>query len=273
MIDKGLIRRDFSVFKKSPELLSERKFIRKEEIRTKERMSYEKLIQLSEFNEIQMIKIKKGKRKQYFVERNSFDKKLEDEKYYITKSEAALMLGIQKDSIPKLITAGILKTYHKKSNRYELLNYDEVKRLLERCRGELGSDIEKGYIRFHEALITYSVCGLSIVKLIKFTLNDELKPMNDCIQGTLSQNYYKIDELQKCIDLIKKENQSEQGYYLQDVIDQLNIGEKKARQWMKEGILVPDQIIEMKDGRKRYLFNKKRIDNLLLMKNERLEIA
>lgn len=262
-IDQGIVRRDFSVFKKNPELLDKREFVRKDEIRTTNGTSYEKLTKLNELNEINMFTSKKGNRKQYYVEKNSYISTLEESRYLITKKEAALMIGIQKDSIPKLIAAGLLNTFHKKSCRYELLSHDEVKRLIESCRGSFVSTCEVQGIGLHKALITYSVNGLSIVKIIQFTQEGILKPVTDSLNGTLAENYYEEEELLRCVEMIRNEQQNVEGYYLQDVIALLKIGEKKAHRWMRDGVIVPEKIITLKDGRRRYLFNKEMIDDLI----------
>jgi hypothetical protein len=267
-IDQGIVRRDFSVFKKNPGLLEKREFLRKDEIRNSKGTSYEKIAQLNELNEITMLTSKRGNRKQYFVEKKSYINALEESRYLITKKEAALMIGIQKDSIPKLIAAGLLNTYHKKSSRYELLSHEEVKSMVDSCLGSFVSNSEVQGIGLHKTMITYSVNGLSIVRIIQFTQSGILKPVTDKINGTLAQNYYLEEEIQSCIELIRSEQQNEQGYFLQHVIALLKIGEKKAHRWMKEGILVPEKIITLTDGRRRYLFSKEMIDGLINTEND-----
>lgn len=262
-INQGLIRKDFSVFKKDPGLLDQRNYLRKDEIRTTVGMSYEKLAQLSNLKEINLITSQSGEKTKYLVDMSSYQNALEENKYLITKKEAALMLGIQKDSVPRLIAAGILRTYRKASSRYELISHSEVESLMDLCRGKLTALGEIDGLKLHDALITYSVNGLSIVKIIQYTRQGLLNPINETSSGPLSQNIYLVHELENCIDLMKREQQVEQGYYLKDVIALLKIGEKKAWRWIDEGILVPDRVITLRNGRERYLFNKQRVDALL----------
>jgi hypothetical protein len=262
-INLGLIRRDFSLFKKDPALLEQRKYLRKDEIRITVGTSYEKLNQLNNLKEINLVTSQKGNKTNYMVDKISYQNSVEENKKFITKKEAALMLGIQKDSVPKLIASGILKTYRKESSRFELISHSEVECLLDDCRGKLRKLDEMKGLKLHDALITYSVNGLSIVKIIQYAREGLLNPVNETSSGPLSDNIYRVDELVNCINLLKREQQKERGYYLQDVIALLKIGEKKAWRWIKEGKLVPDQVITLKDGSERYLFNKQSIDTML----------
>ena len=49
---------------------------------------------------------------------------------------------------------------------------------------------------------------------------------------------------------------------MQEVISFLGIGEKKMKRLMDSGELVPDKVIIWKDGRKRYFFNKRDVEEL-----------
>ncbi|NEW08618.1 hypothetical protein GK047_21720 [Paenibacillus sp. SYP-B3998] len=255
------------MFKKNPELLEQRDYLRKDEIRTTNGMSYAKMTQLSELNEIDMVISQKGNKTKYLVNKRSYNDALDSMKYLITKKEAALMLGIQKDSVPKLIAAGLLKTYRKSSSRFELLSHTEVKQLMDECRGKVVDTRDIKGLRLHDALITYSVNGLSIAKINHFTREGLLNPLTDNENGNFTQNYYIEDELTKCIEIIKKEKQLAVGYFLKDVMAILKISEKKAWKWIEAGILVPDQVVILKDGRNRYLFAKSTIDSLVIKKN------
>lgn len=260
-IDQGVIRRDFSIFKKDPETLKQRKFISKDEIRTTVGMSYEKLEQLSAHDELHMKVESKGKKARYLVEKSSFESVLEEKKYLITKREASLMLGIQRDSIPKLISAGLLKTYRKNTSHFEQLSHDEVKKLMDDCRGRVVKGEING-LKMHEALITYSVNGLSIVRIIQFTKQGILHPKSRIENGTLADNVYQVFELERCVNMIRKEQSELNGYYLSDVLRILKIGEKKAWSMINQGKLVPERIITLKDGRHRYLFDREQIEQL-----------
>ncbi|WP_284640767.1 TniQ family protein [Paenibacillus silviterrae] len=260
-IDQGIVRKDFSVFKKQPELLKRRKYLRKDKIRTAVGMSYGTITELNKQNEVTMQILDGGSHSKYLVDKNSFESVLHETQHLITKQEAALILGIQKDSIPKLISAGILKTYRKPTHRFEALSITEVKNLMKECRGRFVKGKVKG-IGFHEALLKYSVCGMSIVRIINFTKAGMLRPRTNVVDGTLANNNYSERELEECVAIIRKEQIDSHGYYLSDVLKVLRIGEKRAWKLIESGELKPIQIVTLKDGRKRYLFNKDEIENL-----------
>lgn len=133
--DQGAVRADFSIFKKKPELLDQRKDIPKDEIRTTIGMSYEKIEQLGYDNVIELNTSNQRNWKRYQVNKSSFNNFVHDWGNYITRGETALILGIQRDSITKLIKAGLLKTYNTGSGRHEKLSRGEVISLLIECRG------------------------------------------------------------------------------------------------------------------------------------------
>lgn len=163
--DQGFVRADFSVFKKKPELLEQRKYIPKNEIRTTIGMSYEKIEQLSNDNVIEMNTSTHQNRKRYQVNKSSFKDIVHEWGSYITRSEAALILGIQRDSIPKLIRAGLLKTYNTGAGRYEKLSRDEVLNLVYEYRGKFTKEKVDG-LKLHEALINVNKTIWSLQKEI-----------------------------------------------------------------------------------------------------------
>ncbi|MFD2613194.1 TniQ family protein [Paenibacillus gansuensis] len=258
--DQGVVRADFSIFKKKPELLEQRKFISKDEIRTTIGMSYEKIEQLANDKLIELNTFKQQKRKRYQVNRDSFNNIVHNWGSYITRGEAALILGIQRGSITQLIKGGLLKTYNIGSGRYERLSRYEVLDLLNKSRGRYTRKKANG-LKLHEALIKYSVNGLSIVKILKFTLGGILRPYYYKFDS-LAENIYKINELERCISIMKQEQQVQEGYTLTDVLKILHVGEKKAKQWMNNGVLVPSKVVEDKAGRKTNFFTRNSIEKV-----------
>lgn len=65
-------------------------------------------------------------------------------------------------------------------------------------------------LKMHEALIKYSVNGLSIVRILEFTKSKKLKPSTQSKCGTLADNVYNVDELERCINLIKRPTKDQQ---------------------------------------------------------------
>ncbi|CAG7653102.1 hypothetical protein PAESOLCIP111_06702 [Paenibacillus solanacearum] len=263
-LDRGIVRKDFSIFKKVPTLLEQRKFISKDEIRTDIGMSYEMVEQLSENSKLLMVTSQKGKLSRYMIEKDSLTSVLEEKNLLISKKEAALVLGIQRDSVPKLINAGLLKTYKSTSNSVEKLELMEVQDLVIRCRGEIVKEING--IRFHDALIKYSVNGLKIIDLIQFTLEGQMKPITAKASGSLADNYFNIYEIEKCLQTIKNNKINEQGYFMSDVMRVLRVGEKTLKHMAEQKVLEPIKVLTDRNGRKRYLYNKFDVHALAMMK-------
>ncbi|WP_079908705.1 TniQ family protein [Paenibacillus sp. 32352] len=263
-LDKGIVRKDFSIFKKAPTLLEQRKFISKDEIRTDVGMSYEMVEQLSENSKLLMVTSQKGKLSRYMIEKDSLTSVLDQKNMFISKKEAALVLGIQRDSVPKLINAGLLKKYKLTPKGVEKLNLAELQDLVIRCRGELVKEING--ISFHEALIKYSVNGLKIIDLIQFTLDGQLKPINANACGSLADNYFNIHEIEKCLQIIKNNKINEQGYFMSDVMRILRVGEKTLKHMAEQKVLEPVKVIRSRNGRNRYFYNKSEVLALAMMR-------
>jgi hypothetical protein len=66
---------------------------------------------------------------------------------------------------------------------------------------------------------------------------------------------------------LKEDRQAVIGYNMTEVIKLIKVGEKKMWRMVHEGILVPDHIQIMKDGRKQYYFNKEKVHQFLENKN------
>lgn len=251
--DNGVIRNDFSIFKKDKSILREREYLSKEEVKTQWGINYQQIEKLFKGNHVLMKEIVRGKQKRYKIEKKSLKNSVQLQKKYISRKDAAEILGIQRDSVPKLIQAGLLNLKQSPTKQY-LLDRREVDNLLFSCRGKYIKNTPLG-ISFYDALIKFSVNGLSIVKLLGFVKARKLNPITNIVNGKLSDCYFDEQELINCMKVLRKEKQVEQGYYLTDVIKILNIGERVMRKYMDLGILVPQKINTMKDGRKHYFFN------------------
>ncbi|WNR43052.1 TniQ family protein [Paenibacillus roseipurpureus] len=72
-VDRGKIRRDFSIFKKNPHLLTKRTNVRREEVRQLTGIAYEKLEELSDYQELKLEKILSNGISRYLVEKATLD--------------------------------------------------------------------------------------------------------------------------------------------------------------------------------------------------------
>src|SRR5690606_6154415 len=110
-------------------------------------------------------------------------------------------------------------------SRYKLILLEEVLRFLERSRGVLNTNVEG--LKFHQVLIKYSVNGLTISKLLMYIHQKIIQPQLAVIDGNLSETWFWEEEVQQCIESLKSEKRMTDGMYMQEVMQQLNIGEKK----------------------------------------------
>ncbi|KRE48393.1 TniQ family protein [Paenibacillus sp. Soil724D2] len=259
--NNGQIRKDFSVFKIDKSLINQAQMLRKDEIKNRFKVTYNAIGKMNQIGLIQAKYIRRGKNIRYLIDRASLEAALQLNRLYITKCDAAEILGVQKDSIPKLINAGLLKIKESPTKQAMIFKPD-VENLLSRSRGGLVDGEIQG-IQFHKALIKYSVNGLSIAKLLNFTEIGVLHPMTNITNGTLANTFYSEIELEECMSFLKKEKQNQHGYYLQDVMQLLHIGEKSLNNLMKLGVISPQREFTMKDGRKHLFFEKNRIDTFI----------
>jgi uncharacterized protein YajQ (UPF0234 family) len=257
-LEKGTVRRDFSVFKQNYVLLEQKGHYRKEEIKQLTGISYPKLESLHESGLINIISRENGGTIQHFIDKASFTYLIEEKQNYINKKETAQILGIQRESVSQLLNEGLLNEVKTVFSPYKLIRRDEVLQLLKKSTGILNINVEG--LKFHQVLIKYSVNGLTICKLLKLIHQKKLHPQLALQNGNLSDTWFDEEELQQCMKLLKKEKQSTDGLYMQDVMKHLNIGEKKMKKLMDSGELKPDKVIVWKDGRKRYLFNMKSVE-------------
>jgi len=121
--DEGVIWVDFSLFKRVPELLNERKFIRKDEVKNTKGTSYPMMDKMKQDNSFKML-ILPGRK--YLVDKVSLENALSAQDSLITKKEAGLILGIRAGTVASLIHAGILTPFRRGSFRYERLSLQVV---------------------------------------------------------------------------------------------------------------------------------------------------
>lgn len=257
-LEKGAVRSDLSIFKQNEDLLLRKKHLRKEEAKQLTGISYPKLEALHQSGQISIITQQNGKTKQHFIDRAIFDRLSHEKQNYITKKEAAQILGIQRESVSQLIKEGLLDEVETAFSHNKLIRLKEVEDLLERSRGVLNTKVEGQ--KFHQVLIKYSVSGLTVSRLLKFIHEKFLNPQLAVSNGNLMDTWFWEEETERCIGLLKREKQNKEGIYMQGVIKHLKIGERKMKGLMESGLLVPDKTIVWKDGRKRYLFNLRKIE-------------
>lgn len=259
--DSGCIRKNFSVFKKEKSLINQVNTLNKDDLKYKFGISNQKLSMLRKNNLITVEHARKGKKMLYLIDRASIENVMKINELFITKREAASLLGLHSNRIAQLISSDILRVENTPTNKCRI-RHRSVMKLLKICRGKYISGEPEG-IQFNKALIKFSVNGLSIVKLIQFTLEGYLHPVNYVDNGTLADAYYSEDELKQCLILLKKEKQEKQGYYMEDVMDLMHIGENSMRNLIRMGVIKQDNEVILKDGRKHFLFNKQIIDSFL----------
>lgn len=254
--NSGAVRLDFSVFKNKKSLQEHRSFLTKDEIKMTWGFSYPTIDSFVNKGLVKMTKVTKGKYKRHMINKKNFDAFLKKQNNMITHNEAAVLLGIQRDSVPKLIKAGILAIKESPIGQ-EKIDIADIKKLKADCSGRRGhGDI----IQFHEALIKYSVNGLTIVKLIEFIKQKTLVSYCSKRDFKLSDLAFKECDLKRCMKLLRKEQESIRGYYFNDVFKILKMGEKTLWRFVRHGIITPDEIDVWKDGRKRYFFRKEKVD-------------
>ncbi|NOU67489.1 hypothetical protein GC096_25935 [Paenibacillus sp. LMG 31461] len=272
-IDKGKIRRDFSIFKKNPDLLLNRTNVRREEVRQLTGIAYEKLDELSDYQKLKLEKILSNGISRYLVEKATLDNYLNEKESLISRKEVGLVFGINSYSVNNVVSAGYLTPIQIAKSPNRQFQLDEVKKLMERCSGQIVIELDPNFIKFHDVLIKFSTCSLTIVDIISFTLSGQLKPVRILPTGTLADNYYEENEIKICLEIVKRSKQEENGFYFQDVMKKLKIGEKRLWRIIKENDIAADFTLHMKDGRKRYYFKEDTISKIkLFISNQDNEI-
>ncbi|WNS46107.1 TniQ family protein [Paenibacillus sp. MMS20-IR301] len=257
--DSGNVRADFSVFKEEPSLLGKRTHLSREEVKNKYGLTYEKINSLNRYGALQTKIIPKQKINRYRIEKKILEATVKQMKCFVTRSEAAKMLGFQRDTVSKLISAGILRLSRSPDGSNKLLR-DEVNNLISRCRNKMVPFKSPTMISFDKAFEKYNHCGLSFALLIEFTLKNDLKTMSYGNTGTLKDVYYDENDLILRMKQIKKENQTKNGYFMTDLQEIFRVGEKTIWTMATHHILTPDKVITLKDGRKQYVYDKEKVD-------------
>ncbi|MDQ0897388.1 TniQ family protein [Paenibacillus sp. V4I7] len=261
-IDKGNVRRDFSIFKKNPDLLLKRTKVRREEVRQNTGIAYEKLHELSNFNELKLEKKLTNGQSRYLIEKSTLDYYLKEKQSLISRKEVGLILGINSYSVSKVVNAGYLTPIQVANSPIKQFQLDEVNMLIESCLGQIVTKLTANFSRFHDVLIKYSTSSLTIVDIIAFTLSGHLKPSRIIRGGNLVDNFYEENEIKACLELVKRKKHEEVGYFFQDVMKKLKIGEKRLWKVLNEHGIAADFTLHMKDERKRYYFKEDTISKI-----------
>lgn len=256
---QGTINKAFSIFKRNPALLRQCDFLHKEDVKKVSAIAYKYLEQLESEHRLQVRNIKRGSTKRVLVERASLENVINSQKKFMAKSHVANVIGIQKDSIGKLVNSGFLSLRESPTGKM-MFHVDDIESFLNRYRGEYVDKKVNG-IYFYRILTEYSVNSFSITKILEYVDKGYLRPFTSKRNGTLADSFYYIDDVRQCLQLLRQEKQEELGYYMKDVMEKLNVGEKTMRKLVAHEVLIPKRIITLKDGRKHYLFDKEKIDD------------
>jgi excisionase family DNA binding protein len=253
-LDAGIVRKDFSVFKTDKNLLSRRVFSSKEELKNTWGLTSHSIERIISAPSVAVTEVIRGEIVHKKINIDQFEAAVRNKENYITREKAAALLGIQKDSVKKVIKAGHLSLSfeHKKNG---MIDVRKVKKLLKISRGVYTTEIH-GKIGFYDALIKHSVNALQLTDLIELTKIGRLTAYHNKQNGKFDDVYYDINELTACIGLIKYQKREKDGYFLTDVLKMIKIGERAMHEFIKHGLLVPYRTVTLKDGRKRYLFSK-----------------
>jgi hypothetical protein len=257
--DEGSIRVNFSVFKKNKILLEQRKNVTKEEVKQTIGWSYPKIEKLTENHNLESNQLPKGKSKRILVTKRSIQEVKREQNLFASQREAANILGLSKVAVEKLLFAKLLHLERSPSGQMQIKK-EEIETLIRLCQGQSVVKSDE-LVGFKECLIKYSVNGISIVYLIRWILDKQITPYS--LQNTkkICDLYFNHQDILSCLQNLKMKSEIEKGYYFSDVRKILKVGEKTLWQFVNHGILSPDQIETWKDGRKRYYFNKQKVDN------------
>ncbi|MCR8636806.1 hypothetical protein [Paenibacillus radicis (ex Xue et al. 2023)] len=261
-IDEGYIRKDFSVFKRNPGLLADRRKVRREEVRQLTGIAYEKLHELNDYNELQIeMKYLHGQQR-YLVEKTTLDVYLKNRQSLISKKEVSLIIGVTADSVQKIVNTGFITPIRVANSPKVFFQIQEVNKLVLDCLGEFVEEISPSMVNFHSVLFKYAKYAFTILEIIAFTYSGHLKPLRVSEIQTLADNYYEEGEIKACLEILKKRRQEEKGLYFNDVMKILKIGEKRLWRLLREEDIEADYILVMKDGRKRYFFKKETVTKI-----------
>jgi len=255
-LNKGEIRRDFSVFKKNTDLLDKRTFIRKEE--AKNQYSNNKIMALAAAKKINIVNTESERG--YLIEGESLRRYQNSMKEYLNKNESAEFLGIRRNAVPRLIESGLITEHVVEASKSKLMKRTELEGLLSTCRGHGTTSTNlRDMISFEHALSSHNVNGLTMDVLINFMLKGYFRPVFTKKNGGFSSCYLRIYEIRLCVDMLKDRRRKELGLFREEVMKKLKMGEKKMKVLCERGILVPDKILTLQNGRKRYLYSEDKV--------------
>lgn len=203
---------------------------------------------------------RRGKVVRSAVEISSLQRVLEEEARYVTHKSAAKQLGIHPNSIPRLIQAKFLQEQNSPRGM-ALITRESVSELLRKCRGKF--DERDIGILFHEALVKYSVNGLTLVRLISWIIDQKITTTMIVQGGSLKDLHLKESELSKCIQQWKATQQSEKGYTVEDVRVILRVSDRTIKKMIEKKVILPMTSFVGIDGRKHYFFDKPLIDEFV----------
>lgn len=255
--DAGNIRRDFSVFKQEKALLKKRGYASKEEVKKSTNLTYqavERILQMVDYKTIE-----KGRITRKRINVNDFRKKLNEKAQQVSRDVAAKKLGLQRDTVSKLVREGVLHI-DQSFDKSGLVKRKQIEEIIGLCQKARIKTTE-GKLSLHAAITKYSVTGFSIKHIIRFLKEEKLIPYTKVENPNLTNLYFDVKDIQACVEIIKNERRYHRGYHLSDVMEVLGIGEKTMHLFMKARLLEPYKILTLKNGKKQYLFNKQQVDD------------
>lgn len=255
--DAGNIRNDFSVFKQEKALLKKRGYASKEEVKKSTKLTYqavERILLMVDYKTIEKGRITRKK-----INVNDFRKKVKEKAQQVSRDEAAKQLGLQRDTVSKLVREGVLHADYS-FDKSGLIKRKQIKEIIALCQKAWINNTE-GKLSLHAAITKYSVTGFSIKHIIRFIKEGKLIPYAKVKNPNLSNLHFDVQGIQACVEIIKNEIRQTRGYYLSDVMEILAVGEKTMHLFMKARILEPSNVLVLKNGRKQYLFEKKMVDD------------
>lgn len=261
-LDEGVIRKDFSVFKHFGTSMEYTKFVAKEEIKIKYAVTNAAINRILTIRNVPNIEKKQGSIKRFKIHREHFERALKEKEGYISRKDAAEMLGVSKGMIAQLVQSKHLKvvTYY---NDIGLVDTHKIKQILKLFSEYILDEESNNMISMKNALVKYSVCGLKLVDIIHFVKRGLLKTYNTRKMGGLKTVYFDVNNLRSCVEELKDNRRAKKGYFLSEVMEKFKMGEKAIKAIVERKIIVPEKIIIQKDDRKHYLFNKDIIDDFI----------
>ncbi|MCU6794859.1 TniQ family protein [Paenibacillus sp. WQ 127069] len=259
--NEGIVRKDLSIFKSNKNLLERTTYLPKEQVKASFGIGLDR-IRKFQGSHLQFSSYRKGDYIRHLVKRDEVKQIKTIQEKYISKKEASLILGVQTCSVDKIINANLLENYKSDLFRTPRLCKEDVYSLLTRCRGLMRTGLEVG-IQFHKLLIQQSVNGLKVTDLLELTCKGKLHPYHYKHDGNMSDVYYDQLEIENLIVVFKERRMLEKGLSMQDVMGKLNVGENTMHAMAENELLPPDQIITLKNGKKRYYYQLSRIEQFM----------